>query len=101
MLAVVKFLEVLGALVLMKNGGQPNDLSRLINYARLGARAGDKGREYFEAATAKVKQLVDEDRSLTEQEIADLNAQIRGKLARAAGVEIPADPERAGGTDPE
>lgn len=103
-LAFSRFLEILGALVVMKNGGEQNDVSKLLNYARLGLRAGDVGREYFEAAVAKVEQLVAEDRGLTELELADLDTAIRTKLARAAGVVLveapPKDPPAPPATDP-
>lgn len=89
MLGLLKFLEILGTLVVMKNGGQPNDVSRLINYARLGARAGATGKRELEEAVAKVQQLVDEDRSMTDEELAELDEAIQGKLARAAAVELP------------
>lgn len=91
MVALIRFLEVLGVLVRMKNGGEENDVSRLLNYARLGIRAGDQGKQHLKAAVLKVEQLVAEDRSLTDQERADLDAAITGKLARAAAVVIPPD----------
>jgi hypothetical protein len=93
LVALARFFQVLGTLVTMRNGGVDNDLSRLLNYARMGALAGDKGREHLKAAVAKVEQLVAEDRSLTDEELADLDAAIKGKLARAAAVELPDPPE--------
>lgn len=117
--ALIRFLEVLGTLVRMRNGGEENDVTRLINYARLGARAGDTGKRYLVAAVQKVEQLVAEDRHMTDAELAEIEASIQNKLARAAGVVLPAeqqDPQappvvdesaagsesaaNAGGTDP-
>lgn len=88
---LIAFLGALAELVRMKNGGTDNDVSKLLDYAKLGARAGDTGKRHLEKAVAVVQQLVAEDRALTDQELADLDASIRDKLARAAGVQIPAD----------
>lgn len=99
MTMIVKFLEALRLLVIAKNGGEENELSKLINLARIGARAGDTGRQYLSRAVETVERLVAEDRSMTDQELADLDVIIREKLARAAAVDPtvttappPADP---------
>lgn len=92
-IAIARFLEVLGVLVVMKNGGEDNDLSKLLHYARLGVRAGDTGTEHLKAAVAKVEQLVVEDRNLTDAELAFIDASIKDKLARAAAVNLQSSPD--------
>lgn len=92
MTALIRLLTALATLARLKNGGEENDLSILLNYARMGLRAGDTGKRYLQAAADKVEQLVREDRGLNDQERADLDAAIRGKLARAAGVVVPSAP---------
>lgn len=91
MAALVQLLAVLTSLARMKNGGADNDLSILLNYARLGVAAGDKGKKNLEEAVAKVEQLVAEDRALTDEERAELDGKIEALLDRAAAVEIPTE----------
>jgi hypothetical protein len=103
---LIRLLQALALLVEMKNGGEPNDISRMLKYAHLAARAGDKGKQHLQAAVAKVEQLVREDRGLTELELRDLDNAIRGKLARAAAVvlppeEPPADPPAPPAAEPD
>lgn len=81
---IVKFLTALRLLVIAKNGGEENELSKLINLARLGVRAGDTGRQHLTRAVETVEKLVAEDRAMTDQELADLDVIIREKLQRAA-----------------
>lgn len=91
---IVKFLEALRALVILKNGGEENELSKLINLARIGVRAGDTGKQYLTRAVETVEQLVAEDRAMTDEELAALDVIIREKLARAAAAD-PAAPKPA------
>lgn len=86
--ALAQFLSVLSSLVQARNGGQANDVTRLLNYGAAGVRAGSTLEEGLKDATLKVQQLVDEDRSLTDAETAELDASIEAKLARAAGAKI-------------
>jgi hypothetical protein len=68
-----------------------NGAADVVKLLRLGAsigKAGEAGREALLEATAKVRQLVDEDRGLTDDENASLDASIEDKLARAAAVQI-------------
>lgn len=85
--AIVLFLEALGALAQLKNGGQNNDITRLANLAAAGVRTAEAGKTGLEQATAKVQQLVDEDRALTDAENAALDASIEDKLAKIAAVD--------------
>lgn len=88
MAALIRFLEMLRQLVIAKNGGNENDTSKLLNYARIGVRAGDTGKRHLEAAVAKVEQLVAEDRAMTPEELADVDSAIEKLLARAGSVVI-------------
>jgi hypothetical protein len=89
MLAIfAKLLEGLHVLALMKAGGTETDLSKLLHLGGLAAAAGEEGRAELEAAVAKVKQLVDEDRGLTAEELAALDASIQSKIDRIANVDL-------------
>ena len=94
--AIVVLLESLSALAMLKNGGQNNDLTRLMQLAAAGARTAQAGKTGLEEATAKVQQLVDEDRGLTDAENAAVDASIEAKLDAIAKTEIndaPEDPQ--------
>ena len=83
-----KFLSILATYVEMKNGGNANDISK---YLRLGASIAGATKtvnEALAAATAKVELLVAEDRGLTEDENAELDASIEAKLAEIANTPI-------------
>ncbi len=86
--ALVVFLEALSALATLKNGGVGNDLSKLLQLGAVGVRAAEQGKTGLEEATAKVQQLVDEDRGLTVDENAALDASIDAKLDAIAKTEI-------------
>lgn len=86
--AIVVLLESLSALSMLKNGGANNDLTRLLQLAAAGVRTAKTGETGLEEATAKVQQLVDEDRSLTVAENAALDASIEAKLDAIAKTEI-------------
>lgn len=86
--ALVQFLTVLAALVKAKNGGQDNDVSKLLRYGAAGVQAGRTLEDGLKDATLKVQQLVDEDRGLTDAESAALDKSIEDKLARAASVKL-------------
>jgi hypothetical protein len=99
--ALAQFLSLASSLVRMKNGGIENDVSKLLQWGGLAAKAGESGRRELAEATAKVQQLVDEDRGLTDSENDALDRAIADKLARAAAVDLgsdaPQDPAPPGG----
>lgn len=94
--ALIGFLEALSLLVKMKNGGEPNDVSKLLELGATGARAKGDFDVAFTEARDKVQQLVNEDRGLTDEESAAIDASIEAKLARAAAVDLDTDPPPAG-----
>jgi hypothetical protein len=89
--AVYRFLSVVSTLVVMRNGGVENDVSRALKLGAIAARGGEEAKRELEAATAKVQQLVDEDRALTADESAAIDASIESKLAAIAAVQLPED----------
>lgn len=96
MTALIQFLETLALLVALKNGGRENDVTRMLRLAAVGARAKANLKEALDEARAKVQELVDQDRSLTDEENAAIDASIAEKLARAAAVDLESDPPPAG-----
>jgi hypothetical protein len=89
-MAWYEFLMLLAQLVdQRKYGGNNADIIRLLKLGAAAGKAGVAGKEALEQATAKVKQLVTENRGLTNEEEAALDASIEDKLTRAAAVEIP------------
>jgi hypothetical protein len=89
-MAWYEFLMLLAQLVdQRKYGGNNADVVRLLKLGAAAGKAGAAGKEALEQATAKVKQLVAENRGFTQAEEAELDASIADKLSRAASVEIP------------
>lgn len=86
--AIATFLETLSALAQLKTGGVPNDLSRLLHLGAVGVRVAAEGKTGLEEATAKVQQLVSEDRGLTDDENAAIDASINRKLKQIADTVI-------------
>lgn len=86
--SIAKLLQLLSVLATAKNGGVATDLSKLLQLGSAATRAGEAGRAELEAAVAKVQQLVDEDRGLTDDENAALDASIEEKLKAAAAVDL-------------
>jgi len=84
---ITTFLTVLARLAAARNGVD-DDVAR---FFRIGASLVDKGaqgKDAFEAATAKMRELVDENRSMTDEENLALEESIADKLARAAAVDL-------------
>jgi hypothetical protein len=83
-----EFLSLLAMLVERRKENGAADVAKLLHLGAAAGKAGAAGKEALEAAVAKVKQLVAEDRGLTDEENAALDASIEDKLARAAAVDL-------------
>lgn len=88
--AIALLLQVVGAYA-QARGGDSAGIVRLIGFARAGALAGEAYKSAIESATIKVQQLVDENRGLTPQEAADLDASIESSFDRIAKADTSGD----------
>lgn len=87
-MAWYQFLMLLAQLAEQRKENGGADLAKLLRLGAAAGRAGAAGKQALADATAKVQQLVDEGRGLTDEENASIDASIDDKLARAAAVDL-------------
>lgn len=88
-MAWYEFLTLLAALVERRKENGGADVAKFLRLGAAAGKAGEEGRAALQEATDKVRQLVAEERGLTDEESAALDASIEDKLARIASIEIP------------
>lgn len=87
LLALAKFFDVVRGYYSLKNAASP-DVLRLLALGSAAAKAGEAFKEQLDEGTKFVQQLVDENRAMTPEEAAVIDARIADRLEHIANTTI-------------